>query len=505
MPKPLTIVYSSDVHGQLTAIDYPTDKPTAGGLTRLSTYLSSLSGEVLYLDNGDFLQGSPLLDYARHNPDPTTDPVSAAFNHLNLRYLTLGNHDFNYGMTHLMKTLSRMKAEVLCCNIFRADGSRLFSPHAIHVTQEGRKVGLVGAITNYVPKWEKPEHIDGLTFADACTCIRREVAFLRPQVDLIVVLYHGGFEADLMTGQPVGRQTEENQGAKIALIPGIDLLLTGHQHVPTVHVRPATKILQTSFSARDVGVANVHFETTGPQIEVSLHRLIEPEDATLTKILQPVETATRIWLDADLGHTEQDMTIHDALSCRIRKHPLFQLINEVQLENTGAMISCASLPNHPPGFGKQIKRRDVAANFVYPNTIFVLSVTGKIIKAALERSAEYFDDRDGRIVIAEAFVKPKLEHYNYDVYDGIEYEIDVSRPKGHRIVTLTRLGTQVMDDAIFTLALNNYRAAGGGDYAMFEDAAVIREFDQPLSDWISQRIAEQSPLFIDIKHNFIVR
>lgn len=505
MSNTFTIVYSSDVHGQLTATDYPTDKPTAGGLARLSTYLNSLPGEVLYLDNGDFLQGSPLLDYARQNPVPGTDPVSAAFNHLNLKYLALGNHDFNYGMTHLTRTLSRMNAQVLCCNIRRADGSLLFPPHAVHITQSGHRIGLIGAITNYVPKWEKPEHIEGLTFADAHACVKQEVAFLRPRVDLVVVLYHGGFEADLATGHPVGRQTDENQGAKIALIPGIDLLLTGHQHVPIVHVRPSTKILQTSFSARDVGVANVRFETTGPQIEVSLHRLTEPEDASLIEILRPFEEATRRWLDADLGSTDQDMTIADPLSCRIRKHPLFQLINEVQIENTGAMISCASLPNHPPGFSKRIKRRDVAANFVYPNTIFVLSVTGKILRAALERSAEYFEWQDGRIVVAEAFVKPKLEHYNYDVYDGIEYEIDVSRPKGHRIVRLTRMGTPVTDDDVFTLALNNYRAAGGGDYAMFDDAAVIREFDQPLSDWIAARIAEKSPLTIDIKHNFTVR
>jgi 2',3'-cyclic-nucleotide 2'-phosphodiesterase/3'-nucleotidase len=504
MSNSLTIVYSSDIHGQLTATDYPTDRPTAGGLTRLSTYLSSLPGEVLYLDNGDFLQGSPLLDYARNHPDFFFDPVSAAFNHLNLRYLTLGNHDFNYGMTHLSTTLSRMNATVLCCNILRADGSRVFNPHAVHVTRSGHRIGLIGAITNYVPKWEKPEHIAGLTFADAYACLEQEVAFLRPQVDLVVVLYHGGFEADLTTGLPVGRQTDENQGARIASIPGIDLLLTGHQHVPTVHDRPNIKILQTSFSARDVGVATVRFDDEKPSIACSLHRLTETEDPVLVETLRPVETATRTWLDGYLGETDQDMTIADALSCRIRKHPLFQLINEVQIANTGATISCASLPNHPPGFAKRITRRDVAANFVYPNTIFVLSVTGKILRAALERSAEYFEHRDGRIVIAEAFVKPKLEHYNYDVYDGIEYDIDVSQPKGRRIVRLARLGKPVADDEVFALALNNYRAAGGGDYAMFEDASVIREFDQPLSDWIADRIAAKSPLHIDVIRNFNV-
>lgn len=504
MSKHLHIVYSSDVHGQLTTTDYSTDRQTAGGLTRLSTFLSSLDGEVLYLDNGDFLQGSPLLDFARQHPKTNIDPVSLAFNHLNLRYLTLGNHDFNYGMSHLYQTLSRMRANVVCANILRADGTLLFAPHAIHETRFGKKIGIIGAVTNYVPKWEKPEHIEGLTFTDAYQAINREVEFLRPQVDLIVVLYHGGFEANLASGRPMGRQTDENQGYLISKIPGIDLLLTGHQHVPTVHVEQNRGILQTSFSARDVGVATVSFDHDRLSLDCRLHRLTEPEDQAMVETLRPFEDATRVWLDADLGHTDQDMTIQDPLSCRIKKHPLFQLINDVQRFHTGAQLSCASLPNQPPGFRTRIKRRDVAANFVYPNTIFVMEITGKILKAALERSAEYFERRDGILTIAESFVKPKLEHYNYDVYDGIEYSFDVSRPKGSRVVRLTRLGKPVSDDDVFTLALNNYRAAGGGDYAMFDDAIVLKEFDQPLSDWIAQAISSQPRLHVEIHDNFFV-
>jgi 2',3'-cyclic-nucleotide 2'-phosphodiesterase/3'-nucleotidase len=343
-----------------------------------------------------------------------------------------------------------------------------------------------------------------LTFVDAYRAIKTEVECLRPHVDLIVVLYHGGFEADLATGKPVGRQTDENQGYLISTIPGIDLLLTGHQHVPTVRVKDGIHLLQTSFSARDVGVAKVAFDQTCVHVECHLHRLTEREDAVLVETLRDDEEATRSWLDAYLGETDQDMTIKDPLSCRRTKHPLFQLINDIQRKHTGADLSCASLPNHPPGFQKRINRRDVAANFVYPNTIFVLKITGRILKAALERSAEYFEWNDGNVTIAESFLKPKLEHYNYDVYDGIEYVFDVRRPKGSRVIRLTRHGQSIREEDTFTLALNNYRAAGGGDYAMFEQAAVLKEFDQPLSDWIAEAISSQPRLHIDIQDNFIV-
>lgn len=500
----ITIVYTSDVHGQCTSTDYATDRPASGGLTRLSTYLKQHSGDVLYVDNGDFLQGSPLLDYARENPMPDTDPMSVCFNHLHLRYMTVGNHDFNYGLDYLQTVLSRIDANVLCCNIRKSDGSNLFEPHAIHVAKDGHRIGLIGAITNYVPKWEKPEHIEGLTFEDARDAIAKEVALLRPLVDVIVVLYHGGFEADLATGNPVGRQTDENQGYRISQIPDIDLLLTGHQHVPTVVANGTPKIMQTSFSARDVGVATLDFTKASPVVDCHLHRLTEDDDEELVQKLLPFELGTRQLLDQYLAITDQDWTIEGALGCRIQKHPLFQLINQVQREHTGAQLSCASLPNHPPGFQKRITRRDVAANFVYPNTVFVLEVTGAILRQALERTAEYFEKTNGNIVISEAFTTPKMEHYNYDVYDGIDYEIDVSKPKGQRIVSLKHNGNEVQDKDVFSLAMNNYRAAGGGDYAMFEAAIVLAEYDNPLSEWIVEAVQRHPELHIDVVHNFNV-
>ncbi len=501
------IIYTSDVHGQILATDYGKNKKSAMGLSRLKTYLQSLKDNYLLLDNGDFLQGSVMLDYQRKFAEELPHPARTAYHHLGYDLINLGNHDFNYGFDYLKKVMAGLEEKVLCANIMDEDGNPSFNPYKIKTLESGFKIGVIGLVTQYIPNWEKPDHIEGLDFLDAHETARRYVALLREKVDYLVVLYHGGFEKDLETGAPIGRDTDENQGYKIARIPGIDLLLCGHQHLPTVHhSQTGNIVLQTGANVSDFGEVRIDIENRHDGFNFkhsgALRKNTAAEDENLLKALKPLEDRTQTYLDKPIGTTSLPMRITDPLTAREQKHPLFEWINRMQLKATGADISAASLPNNAPGFEATIHLRDIAANFVFPNTLQVLKVTGRQLKAALERTAEYFKLENGQLSVDESFLNPKEEHYNYDIYDGIDYTIDLTREKGKRLKTLTFKGIPVEDTQTFTLALNNYRAQGGGDYLMFKEAPLLKSYDISLFDLAATTLEQEKTIDFTPENNF---
>jgi 2',3'-cyclic-nucleotide 2'-phosphodiesterase / 3'-nucleotidase len=507
--KKIRIIYTSDVHGQLSATNYAFNRKNLCGLTRISTYLNQLPDETILLDNGDILQGNPMLDYSRLFLPISNHPLPLIMNHLQYRYLVIGNHDFNYGQPHLHQMLDQIHATPLCANIVNKDHKCLFTPYAIHHTLDGLRIGIIGVVTQYIPHWEQKEYIQDLTFLDAYETVKSLLPEVKEKSDIIVVLYHGGYERDMITGLPHGRLTDENQGYKLSTLKDINILLTGHQHVPQVHSLPQGVTLQTGMNAYDFGEIIIEYEKIDHINHISAirGRIIPnslPENPDVVQLLSPYEELVNTWLDQHIGTTPMDFSIYDPLFLRVKKHPLFQLINHVQISLSGAQISCASLPNNPPGFSNHITRREIMANFIYPNTLVKLQINGKILRLALERNAEYFIISNRQLSINSAYISPKLEHYNYDVYDGIEYVIDVKKPFGTRITQLTRNGIFIQDTDQFELVLNNYRAAGGGDFDMFADAVILEEYDVSLSTLMSDYIEKEKELQFELVDNFLV-
>src|SRR5699024_2650962 len=117
------------------------------------------------------------------------------------------------------------------------------------------------------------------------------------------------------------------------------------------------------------------------------------------------------------------------------------------------------LSNDAKGFSPVVTMRDVVSNYMFPNTLVVLELTGEDIKGALERSATYFSlDEQGDITVNPSFISPKPQHYNYDMWEGIEYTIHVSKPAGNRVQDITRRGEPLQMDGKYQVVLNNYRA-----------------------------------------------
>ena len=148
--------------------------------------------------------------------------------------------------------------------------------------------------------------------------------------------------------------------------------------------------------------------------------------------------------------------------------------------------------------------RDIVSTYVYPNTLVVFKITGKILKEYLEKNAEYFAVEDEKIVVDYSFAYPKPQHYNYDMVDGVDYTIKVSNPKGSRIIDLKYKGEAVKDDQEFTLAISNYRAAGGGNFFMFKDAPRVLEMQEDMVTLLSNYIIEHQEVYLHHYENIKV-
>ena len=154
---------------------------------------------------------------------------------------------------------------------------------------------------------------------------------------------------------------------------------------------------------------------------------------------------------------------------------LANFINQIQLESSNADISCTSFANVIKGFDKNVTVRDILSTYPYPNTLVILEVNREILKLALERSASYFENNNGNITISERFLKPKVEHYNYDYFANIDYTFDLNKEVGNRVTSIKFKGEELSDDQTLTLVMNNYRASGAGGYEFYENCKVVKE------------------------------
>ncbi|GAA0492511.1 hypothetical protein IRB23SM22_20820 [Alkalibacterium sp. s-m-22] len=200
------------------------------------------------------------------------------------------------------------------------------------------------------------------------------------------------------------------------------------------------------------------------------------------------------------------MTISDVEAARRIEHPYVEFVNKVQMYYAECDISGTALFNNQArGFKREVTMRDVVLNYIYPNTLAVLKVSGKDLKAALERSATYFElDETGDIIVNPSFMTPKPQMYNYDMYEGIEYTIDVAMPQGERIVEFSYEGKDIIPEDSLEIVINQYRAVGGGDYDMFDASKIIREVTIPMNELMGDYFSQFSPIKAEANRNFKV-
>lgn len=563
----LRLLETSDVHVHLLPYDYYRDKEDATvGLARIATLVREARAEepnCLLLDNGDFLQGNPMGDwmaYERGLKEGDVHPVMAAMNAMGFDAATLGNHEFNYGLSFLEKAIAGAGFPVVLANLARgrlaarptADPTFL-RPWVILERElldgagvrQPIRIGLLGLTPPQIMVWDKT-HLEGRVEArDIVETARARVPELKEAgADLVVLLSHSGIAA-------VAPEGAENASLHLGAIPGVDVVLTGHQHrlFPgetfkgiagadaargSVGGKPA---LMPGFWGSHLGVVDLLLARDGGTWRVVESRvenrpiyervdrqprpLVEPDPA----IVQGADAAhqgTLAYVRRPVGRTRGPITSYWAL---LADDPSVQIVSNAQIWYVRKMLAggpfaglpvlSAAAPFKAGGRGGADYYTDVPAGplaiknvadiYLYPNTIRAVLVDGAGVKEWLERSAGIFNriDPEGG---EQALIDPRFPSFNFDVIDGVSYAIDPTRPARYdaagrlvdpaaeRITDLRFEGRPIDPAQRFVVATNNYRAAGGGSFPGLDGKNVILEAPDTNRDAIVRYVQEQGEI-----------
>ena len=500
MRRILNIYYTSDTHGHL----FPSGDGRGGSMLQCFGEFQK-DGNTLILDGGDTIQGAPLIKYLREK-NQLEEVLPRAFAQAGYDYFTLGNHDFNYGREKLKGFLDAMEAGCLAANVKDLRGELPVKAWTVRTLENGLRVGICGVVTDCVNLWEAKENLADLQVTDAFEAVRQELEEMKPACDVTICIYHGGYESDLETGERLC-QGNENLACRMLEELDFDLLLTAHQHMEVAgrEIR-GTYTLQlppngAKYARVEVAVEDEGENSSRRSVEIS-SELISPRSQvpeTMAKWLEPVRQGEAVWKEQVIGTLAREIPAQELLERAVNGCSLADLGNQVQLWITGADMACIGMANVPLGLGRQVKLGDMLRAFPFPNRQVVMTVTGDILKAALERCASYFDLKDGTPVISERFTKPKVEHYNYDYYAGVEYTIDLRRPVGDRVTEILVKGAPVEEGKTYTLAMSDYRATGTGGYECFRSCPPARTYPGDMQTSIMEYLkshpnAEVTPL-----------
>ena len=496
MERSLRIYFTSDIHGYYSALDYATGEPASTGLVHCMAQFEK-DENTLILDGGDTLQGSPFT-YWLYGSSHREECVPAQLMNLaGYDFVTLGNHDFNYGPEALEQYLSKLAARCLCANV---EGLAGVEKTAVVTLGNGLRIGLTGITSHFVKQWEPPEHLAGITVTDAFAAAQRALAELKAQqVDLTVCLYHGGFENDVATGEALSA-TGENQGWRICRELDFDVLLTGHQHQALENLRlfgtrtgqppdRANRFLRMELSVSDTGAV------TGRSVLVPAgDRIHEAAE----RFLLPLEKENAVFLDTAVGRLNRALEPEDPLEMALHGSPIAAFFNQIQLEASGADLSATCLDNQVRGFARDVTIRDIAASYVFPNTLKTVRVTRTVLKAALERSFAFFClDSEGKPRISGDFLTPVFQFYNFDFLAGAEVTADLRREVGNRVVSIRFRGEELAEDQSLTLCLNSYRATGAGGYPLYAQCPLVRDQPTEIAQLIMDYVARHRSITVD--------
>lgn len=500
----ITILSTTDLHGNIYPIDYNTNAPEMRGLARAATVVKQVrkeSPDLLLLDSGDTIQGTPLTFYHAKINNRPPDPMMLVMSAMGYNALAIGNHEYEFGLDVLNKSRGEASFPWLSANTYKKGTDQTyFQPYMIRQVNEVR-VGILGLTTTGMPNLDDPErYYSKIELRDPVNEAGKWVARLREKerADLVVIAMHMGLEEDLLTGERLpGQMPGENVALAIARrTPGIDVILMGHTHreVPSLYIN-GVLLAQADKWARSIVRADVYLEKTsgrwlvlgksaraipiGDQVEVA------PE---ILRIAEPYHRATQSWLDQVVGESLIEMKAGEE---RFRDTAILDLVHRVQLEGGRADVSLAASLSPKARIPKgPVTVRNLMSLYEYEGTPVVVEVTGEQLKEALEHSARHFGtyraDRPYSKLIDE-----KFPSYNYDVAEGVSYDLDISKPVGQRIENLRFGGRPLSPVRKLRLATNNYRISGGAGYTMFKGAPVIerssKELREMIIDWVSRK------------------
>ncbi|MFE1107248.1 bifunctional UDP-sugar hydrolase/5'-nucleotidase [Streptomyces rochei] len=532
----LTVLGTTDLHGHVFNWDYFKDAEytdsagNAQGLSRVSTLVKQVRKEkgrhnTLLLDAGDTIQGTPLTYYYA-KVDPITaeggpvHPMAQAMNAIGYDAVALGNHEFNYGIETLRKFEEQCDFPLLGANAVDAKTLKpAFPPYFMKTFRvKGAppvKVAVLGLTNPGIAIWDKAYVQGKLAFPGLEEQAAKWVPKLRSMgATVVVVSAHSGSSGTSSYGDQL--PYVENAAAEVArLVPGIDAILVGHAHqeiaeLKVVNEKTGKTVVLSEPLCYAERLTLFDFELVFERgrwhvesVKASLRDSSTVEDdPEITRLLADEHAQVVAYVNQVVGTATETLTTVEA---RYKDVPIVDLITKVQedvVTRALAGTEFASLPvlaqaspfsrtsQIPAG---EVTIRDLSSLYVYDNTLVAKLMTGAQLRAYLEYSAEYYvRTAAGAPVDVEKLTNANgRPDYNYDYVSGLTYEIDIAQAPGSRIKNLAHGGVPLADDARFVLAVNNYRANGGGAFPHVASARELwsesTEIRTRIAEWVTEK------------------
>ena len=505
--KTVTILHTSDIHGMVNPFDYASNKETTNSMAHAAAIIKAereKDPDLLLVDTGDTTQSN----YIQFFRNETPHPIMNALNYLKYDVWTLGNHEFNFEFENIEKEISELNGTALSGNIYKEDGTRWIDAYQIFDV-DGVKVAIFGVDACHVPLWGKadPSHYNYMTFTTPLEEAGKILDELeaRGDIDVISGTAHYGLDGEYDTAGM--RIVAETYGDRM------DALLIGHAHAVVNEVINGIPVVEPGCNGQYVSkvVLNLVPDGDGWKVDTADSELLDcseytpdPEFLTEFKDLHEKSLAMASAEVGTVGKTfiEPLEFLPGIPTAVIEDDAVTDLINKVQMERVGADVSLAALFDSTSNLTEgPFLHRDSVKIYKYDNTLFGVKVTGAQLKAIMERQAGSFFNQwqPGDVTIS---FSPDIRLYNYDMFAGVEYEIDISEPVGSRIKNVTYKGEPLSDEEEMVLALNNYRYGGLVSAGLINEEDVVYE-GGAIRDMITEYVESlDGPLMPEVDNNW---
>ena len=375
-------------------------------------------------------------------------------------FMTIGNHDFNYGQKRLSELKDMAQFSMLSANITDSYGNYVFKPYEIRET-DGVRVAVFGLTTPETAYKTSPANVKGLVFADVIETSKKMVEELKDKADVIIALAHVGLdESSVVTSKDIAQEVE-----------GIDVIIDGHSHTALENGMLVNNTLIAQTGDYDKNLGFVEIEVLNGEVIKKEARLMPVKDGAdvvadeaVEKLIKEIEEENKPLFSKVVAKT--DIYLDGVReNVRTKETNLGNLSADAVRSASGADIGFVNGGNIrvdlQPG---DITFGDIAKLFPFGNRILVIELSGEEVIAALENSVSGYPAAQGGFLQVS----------------GLTFKFSKDRAVGSRVYEV-KIGGELIDTAQelakkYTVAVNDFLAVGGDGYDMMKGKAVVAEF-----------------------------
>ncbi|WP_295155211.1 bifunctional UDP-sugar hydrolase/5'-nucleotidase [uncultured Brachyspira sp.] len=507
-----TIVQTTDIHGMIFPYNFITDKEENTSMAHVSSYLKHLKNEgktILLLDDGDSLQGQPTVYY--YNFVSTNEPHiwSEVLNYMHYDAVCIGNHDIEAGHNVYDKMAKELKAPLISANLIDENTKNpYFKPYAV-IEKNGVKIAVLGLIEPAIDRQLPKVLYEGLAAEDMVESAKKWVKIIKDKEkpDMLIGLFHSG--ANYTDDKE--RYKNENASQLVAEeVDGFDIVLVGHDHQgwSGLGYDEITKQKNKEVKSPSGKIVPIYGGVNAARYIVSIDvsmkydkdnklwnaelkgELVDPSkfeaDKEFLYKFSDAKKNIEKWVGRDIGNLNTKLVSDEAVfgdSYFLSFiHNLQFTIAEKELSEKADISFAAPLSKDAVLNNGIIKVKDMFNLYPYENFFYIMRLTGKQIKDAMEYSyGRWFNtmndindhiiafkkDLNGELIFNNRYnsYDTVTPIYNYESSAGLNYTIDVTKPNGEKVIIESLSDGRAFElDKEYKVAINSYRGSGGGGH-----------------------------------------